>query len=104
MTSPTDIFTTLPLFDSMMNSNERIIINQGGTSSGKTYTILQLLVYYALSFVNKVITVVGQDIPNLKKGAYRDVKTIIGSSDFCYDKFSFNESDRIVKCVTGSII
>lgn len=104
MTSPTDIFATLPLFDSMMNSNERIIINQGGTSSGKTYTILQLLVYYALSFVNKVITVVGQDIPNLKKGAYRDVKTIIGNSDFCSDKFSFNESDRIVKCVTGSII
>ena len=82
MTSPTDIFATLPLFDSMMNSNERIIINQGGTSSGKTYTILQLLVYYTLSFVNKVITVVGQDIPNLKKGAYRDVKTIIGNSDF----------------------
>lgn len=104
MTSNVDIFDTLPLFDAMLNSKERIIVNQGGTSSGKTYTTLQLLVYYALSYVNKVITVVGQDIPNLKKGAYRDIKNIIASSEFCSDKFTFNESDRIVKCVTGSII
>ena len=104
MTSKVDIFDTLPLFGEMLNSKERIIVNQGGTSSGKTFTTLQLLVYYALSYVNKVITVVGQDIPNLKKGAYRDIKTIINGSEFCADKFTFNESDRIVKCVTGSII
>ena len=104
MKSKVDIFDTLPLFCEMLNSKERIIVNQGGTSSGKTFTTLQLLVYYALSYVNKVITVVGQDIPNLKKGSYRDIKTIINGSEFCADKFTFNESDRIVKCVTGSII
>ena len=104
MTSNVDIFDTLPLFDEMLQCKERVIIKQGGTSSGNTYTTLQLLVYYALSYVNKVITVVGQDIPNLKKGAYRDIKNIIGGSEFCADKFTFNESDRIVKCVTGSII
>ena len=49
----------------------RVKINQGGTSSGKTYSILQVLALRLLE-QKRICTVVGQDIPNLRKGSYRD--------------------------------
>jgi hypothetical protein len=48
-------------------SNARIKINQGGTYSGKTYAILQVI-FMRLLEKKRIATVVGQDIPNLKKG------------------------------------
>jgi phage terminase large subunit len=53
-----------------------VIVLQGGTSSSKTYSALQWLHLKALE-KQRVITVCGQDLPNLKAGAYRDFKSII---------------------------
>lgn len=81
----------------------RVYINQGGTSSGKTYTILQILCIIA--FREKcIVTCVGQDIPNLKVGAFRDAKNIISSNPALSDHTQINESDRIVKFSSGAII
>lgn len=55
------------------------IIKQGGTSSSKTYSILQALILKGAEKKLR-ITVVGQDIPNLKVGALRDFETILASS------------------------
>jgi phage terminase large subunit len=52
-----------------------------------------------------VITVVGQDIPNLKKGAYRDAKRIWADNATYRAWFGKpNESDRIFTAANGSII
>lgn len=64
------------LFKANLDATEEIIINQGGSSSGKTYSILQVLFARWANEPNIVITVVGQDIPNLKAGALRDALTI----------------------------
>ena len=54
---------------------------------------------------NQVITVVGQDIPNLKKGAYRDAKKIWGDSELYQQWYGKpNETERIFKCKNGTII
>ena len=83
----------------------KVIINQGGTSSGKTYTILQLLFVIACTHPNLVITVVGQDIPNLKKGAIRDAHTIQQSEQWLKPYIvGYNKSDRIYEFTNGSII
>ena len=83
----------------------RVVVNQGGTSSGKTYAIMQVLFQLGFDDPNSVITVVGQDIPNLKVGAYRDAKTIIGAYPIMRELYPvINEGERIIKCVTGSII
>ena len=63
-------------FFNLLNSKERVVIEQGGTSSGKTCTTLDVLFYIGIQEPNSVITVVGQDVPNLKKGAYLDAKYI----------------------------
>lgn len=82
----------------------RTYVNQGGTSSGKTYTILNVLMYYAISENRQVITVCGQDLPNLKVGAFRDAKTIIGDSEWLCKFFSVNESGHYLEGLNGSII
>lgn len=97
---PTD-----PLLRANWDAGKELVINQGGTSSGKTYAILQVLLY-RLANEKATATVVGQDVPNLKRGAYRDAKNIINSSDYLRMKWGRpNESDRIFTCRdTGSII
>lgn len=94
-----------PVFYANYLAKEKIRINQGGTSSGKTYAIMQLLFVIALTEPMKVITVVGQDIPNLKKGPYRDAKNILNGSEKLKKSFTkINETDRILTAYNGSII
>lgn len=50
----------------------RYIINQGGTSSTKTFSILQLLTAICLKY-NKQIDIVGLSIPHLKSGVLNDM-------------------------------
>lgn len=101
----TDLFQVLPLYDANIEAEERTIVNQGGTSSGKTYSIMQVLFTLGIMYDHQVITVVGQDIPNLKVGAYRDAKTILESSQLLKNLYpTINEGERIIKCVNGSII
>lgn len=105
MMQQTELFAVLPLYDANIAAEERTIVNQGGTSSGKTYSIMQVLFTLAMSEDRQVITVVGQDIPNLKVGAYRDAKTILESSALLRLWFpTINEGERIIKCVNGSLI
>ena len=99
------LFRTLELFDLNLDSEARVVVNQGGTSSGKTYSIMQVLFYLAMTDIGSIITVVGQDIPNLKVGAYRDAKTILGGSEQLMAAFpQINEGERIIKCINGSLI
>ena len=58
-----------------------IFILQGGTSSGKTYAVLQTLFVIAAKYPRMggeptIISVVGQDVPNLKRGAITDATNI----------------------------
>lgn len=95
----------LLLYDLNINSPARVVVNQGGTSSGKTYSIMQVLFELGFEDPGSIITVVGQDIPNLKVGAYRDAKTIMGAYDIMPSVYpTINEGERIIKCVNGSII
>lgn len=98
------MFDTTVVYQSCWESKSDIVVQQGGTWSGKTYGIMQCLFSLAVSG-NYVITVVGQDIPNLKRGALRDAQTIESSSPILKQLIqSYNASDRIYKFYSGSII
>jgi phage terminase large subunit len=100
-----DLFKTTDVFTANLNADKDIVINQGGTSSGKTYAIIQCLFVHAIKDPGVVITVVGQDIPNLKVGALRDAQTIVGNSPQLQGYISsYNKSDRVYEFITGSII
>ena len=93
-----------PLFKANTTEGVRTFVNQGGTSSGKTYTLMQVLIYFALVDNGCVITIAGQDLPNLKVGAMRDAKTIINNNDWLRNYFKFNKSSSFFQGLNGSII
>ena len=102
-----------PIFLANIAATEPVVGNQGGTWSGKTFSILQVLFYLTLSteYYDKegrrepiVTTVVGQDIPNLKKGAITDfdnvVDIIINSfPENCrhFFKHQYNKTDKVAE-------
>lgn len=105
MMNENEVFEVSDLFMANKEAEERTVVNQGGTSSGKTYSIMQLLFEMAMNESDLVITIVGQDIPNLKKGAYRDAKTILNRSPILQAWFPYlNESDRVIRCINGSVL
>lgn len=103
------IFNVGPVFHANYESTADIVVNQGGTDSGKTYAIMQLLFHYAIAtpapLVDPVITIVGESIPNLKKGAYRTAKTICATSPEIYHFIKdWNETDRTITFKGGWIM
>jgi phage terminase large subunit len=93
------------LFKRNYAATAHTVINQGGTSSGKTYAIEQVLFCLACEKDKQVITVVGQDIPNLKAGALRDAMGIYNQSTQLKKLVkNFNKTDRIFEFYNGSII
>jgi phage terminase large subunit len=92
-----------PLFLWNYEAPERILINQGGTSSGKTYNILLVLIFKLIEQPNQICTVVGRDVPTLKKGALTDMKTILREYSFLEPYvLTFNKSERIFHFFNGS--
>ncbi len=88
-----------------LTTDKPIVVHQGGTSSGKTYGILQYLFGIGVESDPEVITVIAEDVPNLKSGAYRDAKNIWADNPVIREWWpSLNETDRIFKSITGSVI
>jgi len=76
-------------------------------NSGKTYGILQYLFEQGAKHNNEFITVVAEDIPNLKGGAYRDAQIILQEDSVLkawwpMEKGHWNKSERIFTCLSGS--
>ena len=96
---------TGPVFTWNWNATAEVVINQGGTSSSKTYSILQVLFLRAAIEPGVVITVVGGDVPDLKSGALRDARNIVNSSDFLrFHINAYNVTERIFSFRSGSVI
>lgn len=82
---------------------KRIRIVQGGTSSSKTFTILPLLIQYAIQTPKSEISVVSESIPHLKRGALKDfIKIMEWTNNF--NSNNFNKSNLTYKFSNGSYI
>ena len=54
-----------------------IIVSEGGSSSGKTYGTLQILIYLSNQTANLRTSVVSHSLPHLKRGCIRDFTNIM---------------------------
>lgn len=71
----------------------KLIVNQGGQGSSKTYSVLQLLYFIAkTSDKSLIISVCSYALPHLKGGAIRDFENILKSDDIDIEKVR-NKSD-----------
>ncbi|HRE77104.1 MAG TPA: terminase large subunit [Flavobacterium sp.] len=82
-------------FNKIAGLNKPIRVVQGGTSAGKTYSILQYLIYYSLKR-ELLISIVASSLPVLKRGAEKDFFHILKSMDL-YDENNHNKTDRTYK-------
>ena len=81
-----------PVFIKNWKADSKIVVNQGGTRSGKTYSLLQLLIVKAFENKGKVFTIVRKSLPSLKMTAYRDFFEILNNLDL-YSEKDHNKSD-----------
>lgn len=82
--------------------HKRFIINQGGTSSSKTYSILQTLISLCHIKQNLTISIVAETFPHLKRGAMRDFFHIL-MTEGLYSEANHNRSDSSYKIGTNMI-
>jgi phage terminase large subunit len=76
---------------------------QGGTSAGKTYAILPILIHIAASNPFIEISVVAESIPHLKRGAMKDFKKILAETERWHESL-WNASDFKYTFPNGSQI
>ena len=87
----------------------RGVDSRGGTRSTKTYSALQFLVFLAVGLkAKKLISVVSETLPHLKKGAIRDFEEILQKEKIIagtlLDDPRWNATDRVFRFPSGTII
>jgi phage terminase large subunit len=83
------------LYEMNLNAATPIVINQGGTGSGKTYAILQALLKRAWH-ERLHISVCSVTMPHLKRGALRDWLSILEMNGL-YDESIHSKSEHTFK-------
>ncbi|KKN21272.1 hypothetical protein LCGC14_0927030 [marine sediment metagenome] len=75
------------------SSGKRRILHEGGTSSSKTYSVIQFLIDLAqMTAVPITISIVSESLPHLKQGAMKDFFAILGESKENNRFFNLTES------------
>ena len=83
--------------------NKRVKIIQGGTSAGKTFGILPILIDKATKNSNIEISVVAESIPHLRRGALKDFLNIMKWTGRYFEQ-RFNKSFLRYEFANGSYI
>lgn len=81
----------------------RVRIVRGGTSSSKTFSIIPLLISYAVENANCEISVVAESIPHLRRGAIRDFLKIMDMVGM-YEPTKWNKSSLTYTFNNGAFI
>ena len=88
----------------LLNLKKRIKGIAGGTSAGKTISIVQILIDKAQSDKKpKITSITSESMPHLKRGAMRDFLDIMKLHNYFKDD-RWNKSDFIYTFETGSTI
>jgi phage terminase large subunit len=85
---------------------KRVVANKGGTRSGKTYSIVSLFVSVAVgNKKSRVIDIVSESIPHLKRGAINDLDDILEKEGLVDGKdYELNKTEHVYQFKTGTII
>lgn len=89
-------------YEAFIDKQYTTILNQGGSRSSKTYSILQLLIVIALKY-RKHISIIRKSFPTLRGSVMRDWLDIMISMEI-YDENNHSKTENIYKFDNGSII
>ena len=97
------MFQRTTAINKILALKKRIKIVQGGTSAGKTYGILPILIDQACKQPNTEISVVSESIPHLRRGALKDFLKIMKSTQRYVDE-RYNKTLLKYEFANGSFI
>jgi len=97
------MFKRTTSINKILSLKKRIKIIQGGTSAGKTFGILPILIDRAIKQPNVEISVVAESIPHLRRGALKDFLKIMRWTNRYVDA-QFNKSLLTYTFKNGSYI
>lgn len=82
-------------------SDKKFIVNAGGSSSSKTFSVLQLLVWIAEKYELK-IDIVSESVPHLKQGVITDMVNVCNCFNINFDE-NYIASERKYQGAKGTI-
>jgi len=98
--STTEIFAKN--YKAIIDDNVKLIINEGGTSSSKTYSVIQVICdFLSVRTEPFLMSIVSESFPHLKMGCMRDFKDIMGA---CFDDRKWNASNSIYTFAPGVLL
>ena len=81
------------VYKHLANTDKKIVVEQGGTRSGKTYNILLWIIFnYCSQNNNKIITICRKSFPSLRATVMRDFMAILQNYN-CYSEQYHNKSN-----------
>lgn len=90
-------------WEAFNNDDLRFIINQGGSRSSKTVSLCQLVIIYALTKPNLVISIIRKTFPALRATVMRDFFEQINNLNLG-SVIKHNKSEHIVTFPNGTIV
>lgn len=97
------VYTATTATKKLLELKNRLRVITGGTSASKTISILLILIDYAQTHSNELISIVSESFPHLKRGAMRDFLNIMQEHIYFQDD-RWNKTDYIYTFETGSKI
>ena len=83
------------VYKHLVNSNKKIVVEQGGTRSGKTYNILLFIIFhYCTHNKNKIVTICRKTFPSLRATVLRDFLQILKHFEIYRDEFHNKSSSE----------
>lgn len=89
--------------DKIRRMTKRIKVIPGGSSAGKTYAIIPILIDLAIRTPNQTISIVSESLPHLRKGAIKDFLSIMKATNR-YNRNQWNITNSTYIFTNGSYI
>jgi phage terminase large subunit len=97
------MFVRTTATNKLLQLNKRLRCVAGGTSASKTISILLILIYYAQTNNNELISIVSESFPHLKRGCIRDFLNIMQEHKY-YREERWNKTDFTYTFESGTKI
>ena len=98
---------TNKVYGHLLKSDKKIVVEQGGTRSGKTYNILLwIILYYSTNVKGKIITICRKSFPSLRASVMRDFFEILRNSGAYFEELhnksshEYNLNGNIVEFIS----
>ena len=76
------------VYEHLLDNTKKIVVEQGGTRSGKTYNIILWIIFqYCTNNNGKIVTVCRKSFPSLRATVMRDFMTILQTHKIYSEKF-----------------